>query len=92
MAANPADRHGGPGAGWYLRTMGGWRRISDTEAANERYEGMRHFMHDPNEDEVQAGDSGPDSGWYEVTPDGWRKLPGPPPDPFSPGFASHGNP
>jgi hypothetical protein len=27
--------------------MGGWRRISDTEAATERYEGMRHFMHDP---------------------------------------------
>jgi hypothetical protein len=47
---NPRWRHGGPDAGWYLRTMGGWRRISDTEAANERYEGMRHFMHDPNED------------------------------------------
>jgi hypothetical protein len=56
MAADPAYRHGGPGAGWYLRTMGGWRRISDTEAANERYEGMRHFMHDPNEDE-EAGDA-----------------------------------
>jgi len=27
---NPAYRHGGPDAGWYLRTMGGWRRISDT--------------------------------------------------------------
>jgi hypothetical protein len=51
MAADPAYRHGGPDAGWYLRTMGGWRRISDTEAANERYEGMRHFMHDPNEDD-----------------------------------------
>ena len=48
---NPAYRHGGPDAGWYLRTMGGWRRISDTEAANERYEGMRHFMHDPDEDD-----------------------------------------
>jgi hypothetical protein len=35
--------------------MGGWRRISDTEAANERYEGMRHFMHDPNEDEDDHG-------------------------------------
>lgn len=54
---NPAWRHGGPDAGWYLRTMGGWRRISDTEAANERYEGMRHFMHDPNEDgEVMPSD------------------------------------
>ena len=48
---DPAFRHGGPDAGWYLRTMGGWRRISDTEAANERYEGMRHFMHDPDEDD-----------------------------------------
>jgi hypothetical protein len=49
---DPAYRHGGPDAGWYLRTMGGWRRISDTEAANERYEGMRHFMHDPREQDV----------------------------------------
>ena len=48
---DPAFRHGGPGAGWYLRTMGGWRRISDTEAATMRYEGMRHFMHDPDEDD-----------------------------------------
>jgi len=48
---DPAHRHGGPGAGWYLRTMGGWRRVSDTEAANERYEDMRHFMHDPDEDD-----------------------------------------
>jgi len=47
MTDSPAYRHGGPGAGWYLRTMGGWRRVSDTEAANERYEAMRHFMHDP---------------------------------------------
>ena len=54
---DPAFRHGGPDAGWYLRTMGGWRRISDTEAANERYEGMRHFMHDPNEDDHGAGDN-----------------------------------
>jgi hypothetical protein len=51
---DPAARHGGPDAGWYLRTMGGWRRISDTEAANERYEGMRHFMHDPDEDDRPA--------------------------------------
>ena len=48
---NPAYRHGGPDAGWYLRTMLGWRRISDTEAARERYLDMRHFMHDPNEDD-----------------------------------------
>jgi hypothetical protein len=56
---DPAYRHGGPDAGWYLRTMDGWRRITDTEAANERYEGMRHFMHDPNEDgpvRISAGD------------------------------------
>jgi len=31
--------------------MDGWRRISDTEAATMRYEDMRHFMHDPDEDE-----------------------------------------
>jgi hypothetical protein len=31
--------------------MDGWRRVSDTEAATGRYEGMRHFMHDPREDE-----------------------------------------
>jgi hypothetical protein len=49
MTPDPAWRHGGPDAGWYLRTMDGWRRISDTEAATERYEGMRHFMHDPRE-------------------------------------------
>ena len=48
---NPAFRHGGPDAGWYLRTMDGWRRVSDTEAANGRYEDMRHFMHDPDEDD-----------------------------------------
>ena len=46
---DPAYRHGGPDAGWYLRTMDGWRRVSDTEAARVRYEGMRHFMHDPRE-------------------------------------------
>jgi hypothetical protein len=28
----------------------------------------------------------PDSGWYKITDDGWQKMPGPPPDPFSPGF------
>ena len=44
---NPAYRHGGPDAGWYLRTVNGWQRISDTEAATKRYEDMRHFMHDP---------------------------------------------
>jgi hypothetical protein len=56
---DPVYRHGGPDAGWYLRTMGGWRRISDTEAATERYEGMRHFMHDPDEDgEVMPSDPG----------------------------------
>ena len=48
---NPAYRHGGPGAGWYRRTMDGWRRISDTEAAYERYVDMRHFMHDPDGDD-----------------------------------------
>jgi len=48
---DPALRHGGPDAGWYRRTMGGWRRVSDTEAARERYEDMRHFMHDPDEDD-----------------------------------------
>ena len=54
---NPAYRHGGPDAGWYRRTMDGWRRISDTEAATERYEDMRHFMHDPREDDGHgAGD------------------------------------
>ena len=51
MTPNPAYRHGGPDAGWYRRTMDGWRRISDTEAANGRYEDMRHFMHDPDEDD-----------------------------------------
>lgn len=45
--SNPAYRHGGPDAGWYRRTMDGWRRVSDTEAATGRYEDMRHFMHDP---------------------------------------------
>jgi len=48
---DPAFRHGGPGAGWYLRTMDGWRRVSDTEAANGRYEDMRHFMTDPDDGE-----------------------------------------
>ena len=48
---NPAFRHGGPGAGWYRRTMDGWWRVSDTEAATMRYEDMRHFMHDPDEDD-----------------------------------------
>ena len=38
--------------------MDGWRRISDTEAANERYVDMRHFMHDPDEDD--HGDRDPD--------------------------------
>ena len=48
---NPAYRHGGPDAGWYRRTMDGWLRVSDTEAATMRYEDMRHFMHDPDEDD-----------------------------------------
>jgi hypothetical protein len=55
---SPAYRHGGPGAGWYLRTMGGWRRISDTEAANKRYEDMHHFMHDPRTVTDMATDQG----------------------------------
>ena len=44
--------------------MGGWLRISDTEAANERYEDMRHFMHDPRT--VAAMDK-PDDMAPEVT-------------------------
>jgi hypothetical protein len=70
MTSDPAYRHGGPGAGWYLRTMGGWRRISDTEAANERYEGMRHFMHDPNELSAAQSDHGSDTiePWKSAAP------------------------
>jgi hypothetical protein len=50
MAADPAHRHGGPGAGWYRPLAGGWLRVSDADAANERWPDMRHFMTDPNED------------------------------------------
>jgi hypothetical protein len=46
---DPDHRHGGPGAGWYRPTTQGWRPVTDTEAANERYEDMRHFMSDPRE-------------------------------------------
>ena len=55
---DPAYRHGGPDAGWYRRTMGGWRRVSDTEAALGRYGGMRHFMHDPRTVTTMATDQG----------------------------------
>jgi hypothetical protein len=45
--ANPAHRHGGPGAGWYRPGPDGWQAISDAEAAGQRYPDMAHFMHDP---------------------------------------------
>ena len=48
-ATDPAHRHGGPDAGWYRPTTQGWLPVTDTEAANERYEDMRHFMTDPRE-------------------------------------------
>lgn len=51
MTPDPAYRHGGPGAGWYRPGPDGWQPVTDTEAANERYEDMRHFMHDPREDD-----------------------------------------
>jgi hypothetical protein len=49
MHPDPAHRHGDPGAGWYRATTQGWQPITDTEAATERYEDMRHFMTDPRE-------------------------------------------
>ena len=53
-SADPAHRHGGPGAGWYRPAGEGWQRISDAEAAAQRYPDMAHFMHDPNEDQASA--------------------------------------
>ena len=73
---DPAFRHGGPGAGWYLRTMLGWRRVSDTEAANERYEDMRHFMHDPRTVTDMATVNGGNGAPEMVAPDGRTILGG----------------
>jgi hypothetical protein len=54
---DPAHRHGGPGAGWYVPGPDGWQRITDAEAAEQRYPDMAHFMHDPREDDGHgAGD------------------------------------
>lgn len=45
-ATDPAHRHGGPGAGWYVRGTQGWRRIADAEVPE--HEDAVHFMSDPN--------------------------------------------
>ncbi len=45
-ATDPAHRHGGPDAGWYVPADHGWQRISDGEARD--HEDAAHFMSDPN--------------------------------------------
>ena len=46
MAADPAHRHGGPDAGWYVPGPDGWQRISDSEVRD--HDDAAHFMSDPN--------------------------------------------
>ena len=46
MAADPAQRHGGPDAGWYVPGPDGWQRITDGEAGD--HGDAAHFMSDPN--------------------------------------------
>ena len=46
MTADPAHRHGGPDAGWYVPSDHGWQRISDGEVSD--HGDAAHFMSDPN--------------------------------------------
>ena len=43
---DPAQRHGGPDAGWYVLSDHGWQRISDGEVGG--HGDAAHFMSDPN--------------------------------------------
>lgn len=50
--ADPAQRHGGPDAGWYVPDGHGWQRISDGEVSG--HGDAAHFMSDPNKANIEG--------------------------------------